>query len=125
MTTNKKIKILVVEDEAIIAMRLEMELKELGYDVCVPVSNGEDAIKSVKTENPDIVLMDLHLVGNLQGIDVSREIHKKYKIPLIFMTGYQDDDMMKEAMKLEPVCYLIKPIEMSMIKTAINSVFDR
>ncbi|QTA84694.1 Two component system response regulator [Desulfonema magnum] len=120
MKMKKKIKILIAEDEAIIAMRMEMELKSLGYDVCKPVSTGKKVIKSAENDKPDIVLMDLHLVGKMPGIEAARTIWNNYKIPMIFMTGYQDEELMQKAMELNPVAYLIKPVEICEIEAAID-----
>ncbi len=110
--------ILIVEDEAIIAMRMQMELKKLGHNVYKPFSSGERAIESIKKEKPDIVILDLHLRGKMNGIETAR---KMYEIPVIFMTGYQDANLKKEAMELNPVAYLIKPVEVDEIQAAIDS----
>lgn len=115
---------MIAEDEAIIAMRMEMELRSLGYDVCKPVATGESAIKMAESGKPDIALMDLHLVGKMRGIEAARTIRNNYKIPLIFMTGYQDEDLMREAMTLKPVAYLVKPVEICEIEAAIHSAKD-
>lgn len=115
-------KILLAEDEAIIAMRIEMELMNKGHEMCKPVSSGEAVVRQFETESPDLVIMDLNLIGKMNGIEAARQISSKKKIPLIFMTGYQDEDLKKEAMKLNPVAYLIKPVDSYDIASAIDSI---
>ena len=104
------------------AIHLQMRLNNLGYEVCQPVATGEYAIKSVEKEKPDIVLMDIRLAGEMDGIEAAQEIHSCYGTSIIFMTGYQDEDLMERAQKLKPVAYLIKPVEIYEIESAIDNL---
>ena len=83
-----KAKILIVEDEMISAAALRSELKGTGYDVCALASSGEKAIKIAETEHPDVVLMDVRLRGEMDGVESSREIRSRVGAPSIFMSGY-------------------------------------
>ncbi|MDP8200664.1 MAG: response regulator [Candidatus Tenebribacter burtonii] len=120
---KKKVKILIAENEVIIAQCLKMELELKGYEVCNFVATGEEAIIEAKEENPDIILMDINLLGFIDGIDAAKEITKSKKIPIIFMTGYNDIAFFERAQKVNPVAYLEKPVEIYDIEPIIESIF--
>ncbi len=103
--------ILVVEDEIITAMDLQQRLKNLGYNVPVIVSSGEEAIKKVKENNPDLVLMDINLYGEMDGIEAASKIHSFSDIPVIYLTAFSDDKTLERAKITEPYAYVIKPIK--------------
>lgn len=121
---KKKIKILIVEDEVLIARWLKMELEDAAYEVFDFVTTGEEAIKIALTKKPDIILMDIHLASNMDGITAAREIHTKIDIPIIIMTGYNKDDTFKRAQKVKPVAFLEKPVDLYTIKPVIDLVFE-
>ncbi|MBD3305915.1 response regulator, partial [candidate division KSB3 bacterium] len=87
---NRPFRILLVEDEVMIAMGLELELKRAGYPECQRVVSGEEALVRVAQEPPDLILMDIRLAGKLDGIETARQIQAQTDIPIIFMTGYPD-----------------------------------
>jgi len=120
---TKKIKILIAEDEAIIAQCLKMELELHGYDVCKFVAEGEEAIETAKEEKPDIILMDINLSGKMDGIEAARQIIALKEIPIIFMTGFNDTNIIKKAKEINPVAYLEKPIEVYEVIPIIESLF--
>lgn len=120
---KKKIKILLAEDELLIAQCLKIELELNGYAVCSFVASGEEAIEIAKEEKPDIILMDIHLSGKMDGIEAARQIVALKDIPIIFMTGYNDTNIHKKAQKINPVAYLEKPIEVYDITPIIESLF--
>ncbi len=114
------LKILIVEDESLTAMALEMELEAAGYQVCALASTGKDAIALARRHRPDIVLMDLGLSGDLNGIDTAARICQDNPTPILFITGYPDQQLKQAALALKPIGYLIKPINCAMIKLAID-----
>ena len=118
-----KIKILIAEDEAIIAQCLKMELELDGYDVCSFVASGEEAIVEVKEKNPDVVLMDINLSGKIDGIEAAKKIIRHKYIPIIFMTGYTESDFYKKAQEVNHFAYFEKPVEVYDIEPVINSFF--
>ena len=120
---KKKVKILIAENEVIIAQCLKMELESKGYEVCNFVATGEEAIVEAKEENPDIILMDINLSGLIDGIDAAGEITKSQKIPIIFMTGYNEIAIFDRAQKINPVAYLEKPVEIYDVEPVIESIF--
>ncbi|MEW5956474.1 MAG: response regulator [Chloroflexota bacterium] len=120
-----KTKVLIVEDEVLIAMQLEMDLAELGYEVCPPAMSGEEAIASVKTEQPDIVIMDIHLKGTIDGLAAAGEISRVYRIPIIFLSGYCHNELMKQTERLSPVACLTKPVQSYDLAAAIRSALSQ
>ena len=92
-----KPKILIVEDEALIAASLVQTLSSLGYTVQKPIVKGEDAINSVKLEKPDLILMDIELLGEMDGIEAAEKIREIVDIPIVYLTSYTDDLRFKQA----------------------------
>ena len=107
---NEK-KILIVEDEQIVAKYIEKQLTGAGYQVVDSVTSGEKAIEKVRLLNPDIVLMDIKLMGSMDGIETADHIRKNNQVPVIFLTSLSDDESFQRAKKTEPFGYLIKPID--------------
>jgi PAS domain S-box-containing protein len=86
-------------------------LKNLGYNVPVVVSSGSEAIKKVKENNPDLVLMDINLNGEMDGVEASSKIHSFSDIPVIYLTAYSDDNTLERAKITEPYAYIVKPFK--------------
>ena len=107
----EKAQILIVEDDGIIAMDLESRMKKLGYGVAAIVGYGEQAIEKVKENTPDVVLMDIILKGEIDGIEAAEEIRTQYDIPVIFITGYADKDRIKRAKLTYPFGFIVKPFQ--------------
>ncbi|MBN2102495.1 response regulator [bacterium] len=108
---DDQIKILVVEDEGIVAEDIFQSLENMGYKVPQVVSSGQEAIKTIPSLQPDIVLMDIVLRGTLNGIETSKRIKKRFDIPIIYLTAYADRDTLEKAKKTEPYGYLLKPFD--------------
>lgn len=106
----KNARVLIVEDEAIIAKDLQWRLEQLGYTVPFIASKGEDAINKVGENNVDLVLMDIMLMGDMDGIEAAGHIHDKTDIPVIYLTAYADEDILERAKITEPFGYMIKPV---------------
>lgn len=102
-------RILIVEDESILAMLIKGKLQSSGYEIADWVDTGEDAIKRAKELLPDLILMDIVLKGKMDGIEASEQIRKSLDIPIIYLTAYSDDEILKRAQITEPYAYLIKP----------------
>ncbi len=109
MTTDARI--LVVEDESIVAMNIQDKLKELGYSVIGMVSYGEEALSKVEETKPDLVLMDIVLKGDMDGIEAAEKIREKSDVPVVYLTAYSDDNTLKRAKITEPHGYILKPFE--------------
>lgn len=115
-----KINVLVVEDESIVAKDIQQSLKKLGYNVVGICSTGEDAIKSAKDLTPDIVLMDIMLKGDMNGIEAAAQIRQANNIPVIFLTAYADESTLDKAKVSEPFGYIIKPFKEIDLHTSIE-----
>jgi len=105
----QKVKVLVVEDENIVAMDIQNSLKRLGYNVPTMAASGEEAINKAEEIRPDIILMDIRLKGRVDGIEAAKQIHDQYDIPLVYLTAYADDKTVNRAKKTESHGYILKP----------------
>lgn len=105
------IKILIVEDEIIVAMDIKSVVKKLGYGVSDIVSNSKDALQSVKKHKPSLILMDINLNSDKDGIEIVQEIKKNQNIPVIYLTADTDSTTIQRAVQTDPVGYLQKPFK--------------
>jgi|SRR5690554_3796138 len=119
------IKILVVEDEMVIAANISLQLSELGYDVTGILPRGEEALSHIEIERPDIILMDIRLKGELDGIDTANLIHQQYCIPVIFLTGNSDQANFERAKEAHPYSFISKPFKKLDLQRAIELTMDR
>jgi len=103
--------IFIVEDEAIVANDIRETLKSLGYSVPGIAKSGELALEKIKETNPDLVLMDIHLAGKMDGVETAGRIHILYTIPVIYLTAYADKALLDRAKVTEPYGYVIKPYD--------------
>jgi two-component system, NtrC family, response regulator AtoC len=101
--------VLIVEDEIVLAMELEEKLTEMGYSVVARVTSGEDALESAERLKPDLILMDIRLDDELDGIDAARLIRTKQHVPIVYLTAYADSKTLQRAKLTEPFGYLVKP----------------
>jgi diguanylate cyclase (GGDEF)-like protein/PAS domain S-box-containing protein len=104
-------KILVVEDEAIIAYNLQRILSSFGYKVPETVESGPQAIKAAETLQPDLVLMDIQLRGEMDGIEAARQIRARSDLPVVYLTAYAEDTRLMQARQTTPYGYLVKPVQ--------------
>ncbi len=109
--TMEKTRILVVEDEAIIAKNLQKQLEKQGYAVPAVAATGHDAISKAGEGNIDLVLMDIVLLGKMDGIEAGGEIRSRFNLPVIYLTAYADDSIIERAKITEPFGYMLKPFE--------------
>jgi signal transduction histidine kinase len=123
MITGKQI--LVVEDEIITGMDIQNRLKNMGFNVPIVVSSGEEAIKKVKENKPDLVLMDINLNGEMDGIEVSSKIHSFSDVPVIYLTAYSDEKTLERAKITKPYGYVIKPIKDRELQINIEIAFSK
>ena len=119
---DDKLKILIVEDEVIIAMRFELFFARRGYRVVETVSSGKKAVQVAAKEKPDVVLMDINLRGMMSGIEAATIINAEKRVPIIFMTGYSDENLRMEAEKVNPLGYFMKPINMQEVLELISKL---
>lgn len=115
-----KIKVLVVEDEMIIADNICAILEELGYEVLEPVISYTEALEVLEVEKPDFALLDIQLAGRRDGIDLAWKIKDEYPIPFIFLTSNADPATVERAKKVGPPAYLLKPFDKNDLFTSIE-----
>ena len=120
-----KARILIVEDELIVAEDLRMTLISLGYDVVGIAGSGERAIELADEKKPDIILMDIMLGGQLDGIATTVKIQTKHAIPVIYVTAYADNALIARAKKTEPFGYIVKPFNEREIQSNIEIALYR
>ncbi len=113
------VKILVVEDERVVADDVKEKLKTFGYTVSI-ASSGEEAILKAEVENPDLILMDIVLKGKIDGITAAEHIASQFSVPVVFLTAYADEKTLKRAKIAEPFGYILKPFEERELHAAIE-----
>jgi PAS domain S-box-containing protein len=121
----KKTKILVVEDERIVADDIRMSLERLGYDVPAVSVSGEDAINKAEKTHPDLVLMDIVLQGKMDGIEAASIIQSRFDMPVVYLTAYADDKTVGRAKITEPFGYILKPFEDRDLQTTIEMALHK
>ncbi|TDI75792.1 MAG: response regulator, partial [Bacteroidetes bacterium] len=106
-------RILVVDDELIVAKDIQTKLIKFGYDVPAFASSGEKALKITERmqPQPDLVLMDIKLGGKKDGVEIAQQFRDRFNIPVVYVTAYTDEKILEQAMKTEPLGYLVKPFE--------------
>jgi PAS domain S-box-containing protein len=107
----KDAKILIVEDEVIIALDIKSKVENCGYRVVGIVNSGQQALEKIEQQKPDLVLMDILIFGNMDGIETAMRIRKEYRIPVVYVTAHADDQTLKRAMAAEPFGYVCKPLK--------------
>lgn len=114
------IKILIVEDELIIAEDMASMLEKMGYEVTGNAMDADEAIDLLNISKPDLILLDINLGGKKDGITLAGEINEKYQVPFIFTTSYTDGATIERAKKVSPINYLVKPYKPEQLYTAIE-----
>ena len=118
-------RILVIEDESIVAKDLQHTLIKLGYDVPVTASNAETAFMRLDEVNPDLVFLDVKLKGDIDGIQIAEKIRDHYEIPVIFLTSFVDKETLDRAKVTEPYGYLVKPFKFIELLARIRNLLRR
>lgn len=117
----KDIKILLVEDQRLNAMTLQLELEKMGYTITDIIECGEEAINSIEKEMPNLILMDIVLNGQIDGIDTAKNIQERFDIPIIYLTAFADEEIFERVVSTCPTGYLVKPFEAIELSTTIKS----
>ncbi|TVQ24783.1 MAG: response regulator [Spirochaetaceae bacterium] len=118
-STEKPARIVIVEDERIVALDIRAHLNRFGYEVVAVYASGEAILENIETDAPDLVLMDIQLQGSLDGVETAERVHRTYDIPVILLTAYADDATIERAKLTQPFAYIIKPFEERELRTAI------
>ena len=121
----EKAKLLIVEDEGIVALDLTNRLRGLGYTVSAVVSSGEKAVQTASETHPDLVLMDIRLKTNMDGIEAAREIYARFDIPVVYLSAMADDDTKQRANAALHFGYILKPFDERELHATIQKALYR
>lgn len=120
MTTKKRSTILIVEDDKNVAAVLEARLQSFGYNVCTVAETGAQAILQNRSHEPDLILMDILLKGDMNGIETAEQIGSEYDVPIIYLSCLNTDEVMDRAARTNPYGYIIKPYNNSELRLTIE-----
>ena len=112
--------VLIVDDDENMVETLSEALQQLEYNVAGAVTNGADAIACVQNNVPDIIIMDIELLGDMDGVQTSKEILLISEVPVVYLTGWTDDKTLDKVKKTNPFGYIVKPFEVTELKVAIE-----
>jgi CheY-like chemotaxis protein len=118
-------KILIVEDEIVVAWDIKETIEKLGHTVVDTVVSGAEALGSAFNDNPDLVLMDIRLEGDIDGVTAGEEIYQQLKIPIVYLTAHADEITLARATKTSPFGYLIKPFQSQSLQSTIKVALQR
>lgn len=121
----KNKRILIVEDEAIVAMDLEQTLVNLGFIAVGNANSFDSALEKVKSTSPDLILMDIHIKGAKDGIDAATKVKEMYDIPVVFLTAHADEATLDRAKETSPFGYVVKPFDKSNLKATIEIALSK
>jgi len=122
---GEKINVLIVEDEMLIGANISLQLKQLGYNVSGIIPRGEEALETIRNEQPDIVLLDINLKGDIDGIDTAHLMQKEYDIPIIYLTANADESHFNRAKTTNPYAFISKPFKKMDLQHAIELTISR
>lgn len=122
---GQKVRVFIVEDEPLIAADIEMNLEELGYTVTGQADNAMDAIADIATSKPDIVLLDISIEGDLDGVQVAEKINEKFQIPFIFITSHADKGTIERVKQTKPAGFIVKPFDEGDLRSNIEIALFR
>lgn len=119
MELLNNVKVLIVEDEVIVALEIKNALNKCGVEVTEMVTNYDDALQSVHTKTPDLIFMDINLENSRDGIETAEVISRSYDIPIVYLSAFSDETTMLRAMATNPINYIIKPFKREDLKSSI------
>jgi DNA-binding LytR/AlgR family response regulator len=120
-----QVKVFIVEDEPLIAADLEMNLQDLGYEVCGQADNAMDAIADMAVNKPDLVLLDISIEGDLDGIQLAAKINEKFQIPFIYITSHADKGTIERVKQTKPAGFILKPFDEGDLRSNIEIALFR
>jgi len=118
-------RIIVVEDESILALHLRQQLSKLGYEVVAVAASGETALRKIAELRPDMVLMDIHIDGKIDGIETATRIPAEFGIAVIYVTAYADESTLERARSTTPYGYLVKPFSERDLHATLQMALER
>ncbi|MBF0550350.1 MAG: response regulator [Deltaproteobacteria bacterium] len=119
------VKVMIVDDESLVTLQLSKYISKLGYDVIPPVMSGEESIDLARQVRPDLIFMDVLMPGKYDGIAAAEIIKREMDIPVVFVSGYSDDDLLQRAKQVEPLGYILKPFMEAEVKAVLELALYR
>jgi CheY-like chemotaxis protein len=120
-----EVKLLIVEDDDILARIISWRLKNLGYEVCGRAASGAETLELLGKERPDLVLMDINIRGDIDGIDTTVRIKKEFNLPVVFLTSHSDGPTLERAKATNPEGFVLKPFGDNELRVAIEIALNR
>jgi two-component system, response regulator PdtaR len=118
-------KILIVEDDDVLARIITWRLTNLGYNVCGRGTSGKEALELLVKENPDLILMDININGDIDGVETTGMIKKTFKLPVIYLTSHADGPTLERAKATQPDGYVLKPFGDNELRVAIELALNK
>jgi adenylate cyclase len=122
---SRRVSVLIVEDERIVARDLQQLLNEIGHDAFAIAASGEEAVTIASRRRPDVALMDVRIRGAFDGIQTAWALRSLYEVPVIYLTAHADSSIMQRAQRTSPLAYLTKPVKVGELKSALELVFHK
>ncbi|MCZ8154712.1 MAG: response regulator [Leptospira sp.] len=119
-----KINILVVEDEPFLGLNIKQKIESFGHHVIAVVPSGDEAFQVVSEKVPDLILMDIKLEGSLSGIETADSLKNQFSVPILFLTGFLDEDHKLKIEQIASYNYLLKPFTTDQLRDSITSFFN-
>src|SRR5689334_15166177 len=118
-------RILVVEDQGIVAIDIERCLEDAGFEVTAIATSMEDALREAAQSRPDLVLMDIRIQGVADGIEAADQLHQRFRLPIIYLTAHDDADTLARAKRTDPMAFLLKPFKPAELTSAVEIALNR
>ncbi|HNU52741.1 MAG TPA: ATP-binding protein [Verrucomicrobiota bacterium] len=116
----RPIRVMIVEDDAIVAAHLRRVMEQMGFEVAGLVATGKEAVQVAGAEKPDVILMDINLRGDVNGLQAAEKIHEQHGIPVIYLTAYADEAVVEQAKRTQPYGYLTKPVRDKELRASLE-----
>lgn len=118
-------KILIVEDEAVVSLDITRRLEKMGYEIMGRLASGEEALELIQQDRPDLVLMDINLQGEIDGIETANKLYQDHNIPVIYLTAYAGESTLERAKESKPYGYILKPFKERELHATIEIAISR
>jgi CheY-like chemotaxis protein len=123
--TITKANIMIVEDEGVVSIDIRNMLIKAGYSIAAVAFQGDDAVEKAELSAPDLILMDIGLKGEIDGIEAAKRILDRFQIPVVFLTGFADEVTMAKAQEIKPSGFIIKPINEEELKKTLEDILKK
>jgi CheY-like chemotaxis protein len=123
--TTPKANIMIVEDEGVVSIDIRNMLRKAGYGIAAVAFQGEEAVQKAEQSEPDLILMDIGLKGEIDGIEAAKRIRDRFQIPVVFLTGFADEVTLAKAKEVNPAGFIIKPINEDELNKTLDDILKK